>query len=349
MSFHVTVERDARDPETGVVPGLDVLFDDPDIEMSFLANDRGPELTPADLDGADAYVSYSYDLTAESLAGVESLKIVTRAGAGYENLDLAALTEHGVIAAHAPQGPTASAAQATVGMILACAHNLPKKEHGLRSRGWRGRTDSDFGFELGNATIGFIGMGLIGQKVLADLAPFRKDGLEVLVYDPYMSDRQADELGVETRELEHVLEAVDIVTVHVPLTDETQNMLGTAEFELMSDSAYLVNTSRGGIYPDAELATAIREGEIRGAAVDVFEDEPDVEGNPLLEIEDILVTPHVAGVTVDSLERIHRLMAESIHNLANDEPPKNVLNPATYERMTGRPLPDDCVSPSFRP
>lgn len=349
MTFHVTIERDARDPETGAIPGLERLYEDPDVTVSHLADDRGPELASTDLQGADAYVSYSYDLTADSLAGVESLDIVTRAGAGYENLDLDALTEHGIVAAHAPQGPTASAAQATVGMIIACAHDLARKEHRLRTEGWGGRAAGGFGFELGNATLGFIGLGLIGQQVLENLEPFRSAGLRTLVYDPYLGEQRADALGVELVDRGTLLSDADVVTIHVPLTDETHHMLGPADFERMQSSAYLVNTARGGIYPDEALADALEAGEIAGAAVDVFEDEPDVSGNPLLGVDHAMLTPHVAGVTVDSLERIHSIMAESIHNIKAGEPPINVLNPAAYEAVAGEPLPEESVSPSFRP
>ena len=346
MAYHVTVERDVRHPETGVVPGLDRLFEDPEVELSFLGPERGPALQPEDLAGADAYVSYSYDLTADSLAGVDSLELVTRAGAGYENLDLDAMTDHGVVAAHAPQGPTASAAQATVAMVLACAHNIPRQEHLLRTQGWEAAREQ--GFELQNATVGFVGMGLIGQKVLSNLAPFREDGLEATVYDPYLSPEGAGELGLEQVDLDTLLDTSDVVTLHVPLTEETRGMLGTAEFERMQDSAYLVNTSRGGVYPDEELAQALRQGELAGAAVDVFEDEPDVEGNPLLAVEETLLTPHAAGVTTDSLRRIHRIMAESIHAHKNGDPPRNVLNPTAYEQLTGEQLPAERETPSFR-
>jgi len=348
MTFHVTIEYDRRDPGTDVVPGLEILHEDPGIEISYLADDRGPELEPEDLRGVDAYVSYAHDLTEASLAGVDSLKLVTRAGAGYENLDLDAMTEHGVVAAHAPQGPTASAAQATVGMIISCAHNFARLEHGLRERGWDARVSEEYGFELQHATLGFVGMGLIGEKVLSNLAPFRADGLEARVYDPYMAGGRAEELGVEKVDLETLLETSDLVTVHVPLTGETHHMLGREEFERMRDSAYLVNTSRGGIYPDGELAAALEADELRGAAVDVFEGEPDVEGNPLLDVEDIHLTPHVAGVTTDSVRYIHELMAESVLNLKNRDPPINVLNPPAYETVAGQPLPEECYSPSFQ-
>ena len=348
MAFHVTVEYDRREPGEDVIAGLEPLYEDPEIEISYLSRDRGPELEPEDLEGADAYVSYAYDLTADSLEGVESLKLASRSGAGYENFDLDAMTDHDVIATHAPQGPTASAAQAATGMIIACAHNFPRFEHELRERGWAGRIPENFGFELQSATVGFVGMGLIGAKVLSNLGPFREDGLEAQVYDPYMPEERAAELGVEKVDLDTLLGTSDVITIHVPLTNETHHMLGAAAFERMRDSAYLVNTSRGGIYPDAELAAALESGELRGAAIDVFEDEPEVEGNPLLDIDDILVLPHVAGLTTDAIRRMHELMCESIVNLKNGEPPINVLNPSAYEAQTGETLPEESRSPSFR-
>lgn len=348
MTFHVTIEYDRREPGVDVVPGLEPLYEDPEIEITYLADDRGPELEPVDLQGTDAYVSYSYQFTAASLEGVDSLKIATRCGAGYDNFDLDSMTEHGVIATHAPQGPTASAAQAATGMIIASAHNFARLEHGLRERGWEARNPGEYGFELGNATLGFVGMGLIGGKVLSNLAPFRADGLEAQVYDPYMSEDRAEELGVEKVDLDTLFETSDVVTIHVPLTEETHYMLGREDFERMQDSAYLVNTSRGGIYPDEELAAALEAGELRGAAIDVFEGEPNVEGNPLLDIEDVLLLPHVAGLTSDAIRRMHELMCESIVNLKSGEPPINVLNPAAYEAVTGETLPEDSYSPSFR-
>jgi phosphoglycerate dehydrogenase-like enzyme len=136
MTFHVTIERGSHD--TAVAPGFEPLFEEPGIDISYLADDRGPGLEPGDLRGVDAYVSYSYELTAASLDGVDTLRIVTRSGAGYDNLDVDALTEHGVLAAHAPQGPTASVGQAAAGMIISCAHNFPRHEYVLRRGDWRG-------------------------------------------------------------------------------------------------------------------------------------------------------------------------------------------------------------------
>jgi D-3-phosphoglycerate dehydrogenase len=348
MTFHVTIERDTSDSDAEIEPGLEPLLEDPEVEVSFLADDRGPVLEPADLRGADAFVSYSYELTEDSLAGVERLKIVTRSGAGYDNLDVDALTEHGVVAAHAPEGPTASAGQAATGMIIACAHNFPGYEHALREHGWAGRRDATRGFELQSATLGFIGMGLIGQEVLDDLRPFREKGLRTRVYDPYLPAERAEQLGVETVDLETLLATSDIVTIHAPLTEETRHMLGASEFRTMKESAYLVNTSRGGIYPDEVLARALREEWIAGAAVDVFEDEPDVEDNPLLDVGHVQVTPHISGPTRDGVRRMREHNAESILNLKNGDYPTNVLNPGVYETVYGETLPEAYHSSSFR-
>lgn len=349
MAFNVTIERDTRANQDESIPGFESLFEDPEVEVSFLADDRGPELEPADLQGVDAFGSYSYQLTAESLEGVESLKIAARSGAGYDNFALGAMTAHDVIATHAPQGPTASAAQLTVQMILTCAHNGTRREHRLRSEGWIQTGIAEYGFELQNATLGFIGMGQIGGKVHANLGPFREDGLETQVYDPYMSADRAAELGITRVDLDELLTTSDIISIHVPLTEETHHMLDYHDFEQMQDSAYIVNTSRGGIYPDEDLARAIREDELRGAAIDVFEDESEAAGNPLLEIDEIQVTPHIGGATIDSFRRIREIMSDSILAIKNGEPPRNVLNPDAYEARYGEPFPDEYLSPSFRP
>jgi len=345
MTFHVTIERGSHD--TAVAPGFEPLFEEPGIDVSYLADDRGPGLEPGDLRGVDAYVSYSYELTAASLDGVDTLRIVTRSGAGYDNLDVDALTEHGVLAAHAPQGPTASVGQAAAGMIISCAHNFPRHEYVLRRGDWRGNR-SDYGFELQNAVLGFIGMGQIGQEVLENLGPFREKGLETRVYDPYLDEERADELGVSKVDKETLLETADVVTIHVPLTEETRHMLDESDFRRMKESSYLVNTSRGGIYPDEDLARAIREDWIAGAAIDVFEDEPPGEDNPLLDIEDIHLTPHVSGPTTDAVRRMRSLSAETIVNLKRGDYPINVLNPGVYESEYGEVLPEENRSPAFR-
>jgi D-3-phosphoglycerate dehydrogenase len=341
MAFQVFVEEDVRIDEMDYCMGLEPLLEAPDVEVTFLPPREGDEVAPGELAGADAFVSARALLTADSLSRADDLRIVARGGAGFDNLDVDALTAHGVVATHAPQGPTQSVAEATVMMLTACAHNTRRADRMVREQGFEGRMEN-MGFELQASTVGLVGLGLIGSRVVELLAPYDP---EIIVHDPYVPAARAEALGVELVDRETVLERADLLSLHVPLTEETHHMLGREAFRRMKESAALVNTTRGGIYPDEELAAALREGEIRGAAVDVFEGEPDVEGNPLLDLEDCLMTPHSAGINREGMERIGNIMAESILNVKAGEFPSNVLNPAVYDE----PVPEANLTPSFRP
>ncbi|MFB6192466.1 MAG: NAD(P)-dependent oxidoreductase [Haloarculaceae archaeon] len=341
MVFRVSVERGSGGERYEWEGGLDPLFEDPGIEVSY-PEIPGGTVRPGDLRDADAFVSRSKRVTAESLSDADDLRIVTRAGAGYDNLDLDALTEHGVVATHAPQGPTRAVAEATVSLLVACAHNLREHEELFEARGYDAAREADVGYNLEGRTLGIVGFGRIGRAV-ADLAA--AFGVEMLAFDPYADEGAAADRGVALVDRERLFAESDLVTIHVPRTPETRGMLGIEDFRAMKESAWLVNTSRGGIYPDEELAAAIREGEIAGAAIDVFEGEPDVAGNPLLELDGCITTPHVTGRTVDTRRRTGGIMAESIRNVRDGEWPNNVLNPEVYDD----PVPERALSPSFRP
>lgn len=340
-SFRVVVTDDWRVPSRGFRMGLESLYDHPDITVEFRTERPTKELRPTDLQGANAAIVGARDIvTAASLEGLDRLELLARLGAGFDNYDLDACTEHGVVAVHAPQGPTESVAQATLGMLIACAHRLVRYNNLIREQGYADRFPN-MGVELQGKTLGIVGLGRIGRAVREKLRAF---DLDVLGYDPYVSESA---VPAETRlvELDELLRSSDFVTLHVPLTGETRGMLDAESFKLMKDSAYLVNTTRGGLYEDAVLARAIREGWIAGAAIDVFEDEPDIEGNPLLELEDCLMTPHISGISIDSLTRIGNILAESILAVYEGELPQNILNPGVYDDA----IPDEQLSPSYRP
>lgn len=339
-NFAVFVTRDDRLPERGYDMGLSSLQNDPEIDVTFLPPRDYHELRTADLRGANGVVSLKDNITAETLAGLDSLEIIGRFGSGFDNVDIDACTERGIVVTNAPQGLRESVAQATVGMLIVCASHMRKYDNVVRSIGFDERLDH-MGVELFDKTLGLIGSGQIGSRVLQLLEPFDMD---VLTYDPYLSAERADELGVERVELSTLLARSDFVSLHCPLTEETEGMLGEAEFEHMNDDAYFVNTTRGGIYADEVLATALRENWIAGAAIDVFENEPHVEGNPLLDIEDCLVMPHAAGINKDGLTRVGEIVSDSIIAHKNGEIPANVLNPDAYDR----PVPEDRLSPSYR-
>lgn len=339
--FVVVVTSDWRDPDRGFEMGLDVLYETADIQVEFRTDRPTNDLRPSDLAGADAAIVGAKDfLSEETLAELDRLRIVARLGAGFDNLDLDAMTRHNVIAVHAPQGPTESVAQATLGMLIVCAQRFVRYNRLIREHGFADRFPN-MGIELSGKTLGLVGFGRIGRAVCEKVKPF---DLDILVHDPYV---EPDAVPAEVRlaELETVLESADFVSLHVPLTDSTRGMLDAESFRRMKDTAYLINTTRGGIYDDATLAGAIESGEIAGAAIDVFEDEPDIEGNPLLELEDCLLTPHISGVTLDSLTRIGNICAAAIFAVYKGEYPENILNPEVYDE----PIAEELLSPSYRP
>lgn len=341
MVFHVYVERGTDGEQYDWEGGIGSLFEAPDVEVTYPVI-PGEHVDPEHLTGADAFISRSKQVTTKSIEGLSDLKVIARAGAGYDNLDLAALTERGIVATHAPQGPTKAVAQATVSLLIACAHNLKEHEVIFRDRGFDAARESDVGFNVFGRTLGIIGFGRIGQSVARLMRAF---DMEIQCFDPYADEAQAADLGVTLVDKDTLLSESDLITIHVPSTPETRGLLGMEDFRKMKQTASLVNTSRGGIYPDAELAAAIKEGEIAGAAIDVFEDEPNVAGNPLLDIEDCIMTPHITGRTSDTRVRTGEIMAESILAVKDGEWPNNILNPAVYDE----PVHDDALSPSFQP
>lgn len=326
--------------------GLERLFDDPRFDVRILTeSDRtGDTLTPDEIPDANAliFTSESDHIPPETLADLADLRLIGRWGAGFDNLDLDVLTEHGVVAVHAPQGPSKSVAQATLSYLLTVAHNIHQRDTESIHTGMEGRLQN-MGVELYGRTLRLVGVGQIGSLVVELVEPFDMD---ILAYDPYLTDDRATELGIRRVEFEDLLQTAEFISLHVPLTTETRGMFGEEEFQMMRDDAYLINTTRGGIYADEELASAIQNGWIAGAAVDVYEDEPDVSasGNPLVDLDDCYTLPHVAGITLDSMNRIGNILAESILRIRDNDLPTNILNPAVYDQ----PIPDEYVSPSFQ-
>lgn len=338
--FSVYISRDDRIEDRDYGMGLESLISNPDVDVTFMPERDYKTIRTEDLRGADAVILLKDEITEKTLDGLDNLRIVSRFGAGFDGVDIDACTDRGIVVTNAPQGVRHSVAQATVGMLIACASNMRRYDNLVRRQGFDGRLEN-MGVELFGKTLGTIGLGQIGSRVLELLEPFEMD---IQTYDPYLAEDRADELGVTKVDLDTLLETSDFVTLHCPLTDETRGMLGKAEFEKMKSTAYFVNTTRGGIYPDADLAEALDEGYIAGAAIDVFENEPHVEGNPLLDHEDCLVMPHAAGINKDGLARTGRIAADNVLAVKDGEIPQNVLNPSVYETD----VPEEKLSPSYR-
>jgi D-3-phosphoglycerate dehydrogenase len=259
-------------------------------------------------------------VTEEVFEAATELVIVGRAGIGVDNIDIDAATEHGVIVANAPQGNVRAAAEHTVAMAFATARSIPQAHARLRAGEW---AKSDYlGTEIDSKTLGIVGLGRVGQEVARKLDTL---GMELVAYDPYISADRAEQLGAELVDLEDCLDRADFLTVHVPLTDETEDLIGEAELERL-EGGYLVNCARGGVVNEPDLARAVDEGVLAGAAVDVFADEPVSPNNPLLDVENVVVTPHLGASTEAAQENVALSTADQIVAALAGEPVMNALN-----------------------
>ena len=241
------------------------------------------------------------------IEAADDLEIIGRAGVGVDNIDIEAATRKGIIVANAPQGNTVAAAEHAVALLFSMSRNVPQANASLKRGEWR---KSDFvGVEAKGKTLGVFGLGRIGGEVAK-----RADalGMDVVAYDPFVSQNRADELGAELAEFNDVVERAEFVSVHTPLTDDTEGMISDEEFAAMDDDVRLVHASRGGVVDEEAAARAVSEGEIAGAAFDVFEQEPPAKDNPLLQEDDVIVTPHLGASTESAQLNVAETIAEQV-------------------------------------
>jgi D-3-phosphoglycerate dehydrogenase len=312
-------------------PSMKVLVTDPIAEAGLaVLREAGHEVEETyDLEGdalrsaaadADAMIVRSGTDVDEALLAAGDLVIVGRAGIGVDNIDVEAATDHGVVVANAPEGNVRAAAEHTVAMTFAAARSIPQAHGRLRAGEW---AKGDYlGTELNNKTLGVVGLGRIGQQVAKKLDAL---GMDVVAYDPYISADRARQLGAELAELDAVLDRADVLTIHTPLTDETEGLVGEAELAEL-EGGYLVNCARGGIVDEDALAAAVEEGTLAGAAVDVFATEPLPGDSPLRDVEDVVLTPHLGASTEAAQEAVAVDTAEQVVAAFEGEPVANALN-----------------------
>ena len=281
----------------------------------------------ADADGM--VVRSGTDVSEDVFAAAEDLTIVGRAGIGVDNIDIDAATQHGVIVANAPEGNVRAAAEHTVAMTFAAARSIPQAHARLKDGEW---AKSDYlGTEVDGATLGIVGLGRVGQEVAKRLDSL---GMDLVVYDPYISEERAAQFNAElVSELGDCLDRADVVTIHTPLLPETEGMIGESELETLGDG-FLVNCARGGIVDEDALAAAVADDTLRGAAIDVFADEPLDPDSPLLDVDDIVVTPHLGASTRAAQENVAVDTAEQILAAFRDEPVVNALNAPSLDEAS---------------
>ncbi len=261
----------------------------------------------AALADADALIVRSAtQVDAEALAHAPRLQVVARAGVGLDNVDVEAATKAGVMVVNAPTSNITSAAEHAIALLLAVARNIPQAAASLKAGEWK---RSKFtGAELTGKVAGILGLGRIGVLVAQRLAAF---GMELIAYDPYVPASRAAQLGVRMVGLDELLAEADFITVHLPKTPETAGLLGDRELHLVKPSVRIVNAARGGIVDEHALALALKEGRVAGAGIDVFTSEPPA-GNPLLEFESVVATPHLGASTHEAQEKAGTQVAKSV-------------------------------------
>jgi D-3-phosphoglycerate dehydrogenase len=245
-------------------------------------------------------------LTADLIERGERLKVIGRAGVGVDNVDVAAATRRGIVVANAPDSTVVSAAEHTVGLLVALARNIPQAHAALKEGRWeRARWG---GVELADKTLGVLGFGRIGRQVARRALGL---GMRVVAYDPFVAPERFRELGVEHVESpEEVLAASDFLTLHLPLTEETRGFVDAAAIARMRPGVRIVNAARGELVDEAALAEAIRSGKVAGAALDVFSAEP--YSGDLLALDGVVVTPHLAASTGEAQDRAGLIVAEQV-------------------------------------
>jgi D-3-phosphoglycerate dehydrogenase len=261
------------------------------------------------------------------------LVVISRTGIGVDNIAIAEATARGIAVCNLPDGPTVSTAEHAIALILAITKHLKQIERALGEGGRQDFVPIYRGIELDKSQLGLVGLGRIGGRV-AKIA--RGIGMTVVAYDPYISADQASELGVALApSLDDLLRTSDVVSLHVPATATTRQIINSQSLATMKPGAYLINTARGSLVDEAALVQALDSGKLAGAGLDVFDKEPPPPDHPLLGRDNVITTPHVAGTNVASLDRMWRnAIAQAILVLQARRPP-NLVNPEVTEK---RPL-----------
>jgi D-3-phosphoglycerate dehydrogenase len=274
-----------------------------------------------DIAVCDAMIQRTAKVDKEILEAGKNLKIIARHGAGYDNLDWKAANESGIHTTYSPDTTTLSVAEFTITVILNLAKRLKESEELVRNGDFQ-KKFSLKGTDVAGKTLGIIGLGKIGKEV-ARKAALGLD-MRVISYVPHPEGKEIPEY-VEIVSWEELLQTSDYISLHVPGGEKNQGIISKKEFAMMKKSASLIQVSRGGVVDEEALAEAIRNSQIRGAAVDVFSEEPPQKDNPLLKLEQVILTPHIGSNTVECMDRIALDVAEDVHLVLSGENPKHPI------------------------
>jgi phosphoglycerate dehydrogenase-like enzyme len=324
--FSVGLTRDVLDGNGDPAFGreaLRILDNAPDIAWEFMPESVS-EITPAQMARYDAlYVNAPRVSRASFGNGEVRARIVARHGVGYDSVDVPACTEHGVLLTNQPDGVRRPVAVAALTFVMALSQNLFTKDRLTRGGRWNERT-SHMGMGLIGRTLGLVGAGSIGREIMRLARPF---GLRVIASDPYADAALVAAEGATLTDLDTVMSESDFVVVICLLTPQTHHLVGAAQIARMKPTAYLMNVARGPIIDEAAMIAALQAGKIAGAGLDVFEQEPVDPANPLLKMDNVIVTPHSLCWTDECFRGLAESGLTSIVAALRGERPRNVVNP----------------------
>jgi D-3-phosphoglycerate dehydrogenase len=269
----------------------------------------GDDLRTAVADCEGLIVRSATKVTAELMDAAKNLRVIGRAGVGVDNIDVPAATARGVVVMNAPDGNTITTAEHTIALLVALARSVPQANTSLKSGKWERK--NFVGTELQGKTLGIVGLGRIG-KIVASRA--RALGMKIVAYDPFIATDQSRDLEIESASLDEVLSRADFLTIHTPLTPETRGLINAGALAKMKRGARVINCARGGLIDEGALYDAIKSGQIGGAALDVFEQEPPPSDHPLISLNQVIATPHLGASTTEAQEGVAFTVAEQMRD-----------------------------------
>ncbi len=300
-----------------------------DVGIVVWAPDRAENRLMKKVKGAVVVAAEYNRITSKIMdVAIGTLRGIVAYGVGYNHIDVAAATERGLYVTNCKGSNAEAVAEHAIALILNLSRGVHIGDRFVRTGLWKseesGRLPTSLrGKELAGRTIGIIGMGEIGKRVARIAKGFQ---MKILVFDPYLSEDTATRVGAQLTDLMTLMKEADYVSVHVPLSAETEGLIGRNEIAAMKPTAYLINTARGAVINQEALVSALRANKMAGAALDVFETEPLLASSILLKLHNIIVTPHIAGFTEEAIAQTSRIMAEECARIARGEVPVNLIN-----------------------
>ncbi len=292
----------------------------PDIDMVTIPDGEQVQFDLNIRDAEAVLLSTAYQMTKEVIDNAKNLKVISRTGVGVDNVDIKAATEKGILVLNTPEANSISVAEHTLALIVAISKQLVMYDSELRAGNFKIRRTNKSA-DINGKTLGLVGCGRIG-RFTAEKCKAAFD-MQVIGYDPYIKELPGITLYPD---IEEVFKRADYISLHIPLTNETRGIVGEKLLSLMKPTAYIINTARGGIIDEADLAKALRENSIAGAALDVLESEPPKEDNPLLPLKNVILTPHSAALTKECSARVAYEAALGISEYLKGGTPRFVFN-----------------------